>query len=96
MQVFSKKIIRPNTSDGRKAERELFSFEAVAARTFIRIAIARIAYVDFRKRTIVARTVILTFGHAAADTGVDTLHFVVHHKNILLIALQNKDFYCFV
>ena len=92
MQAFERKIVRPKNSGGREAERELFSFEAVATRTLFCITVARVAYVNFRKRTIVARTVVLTFGYPTANTGVYAFHFVVHHRKILLLAYKTKKF----
>lgn len=60
--------------------RFLFLFEAIATSAAFRIATARIAYVDFAKRTIIARAIVLTFGDAATDTSVDFLCIFVHHS----------------
>ena len=56
----------------------LFSFKAIAASTAFRITITRIAYVDFAKRTKIARAVKLTIGNAATDTGIYVFSFIVH------------------
>lgn len=59
----------------------LFTFEAVAAGAAFRVAATRIAYVDFSQRAVIARAVVLAFGHAAADGGVHFLIVVfIHHK----------------
>ena len=62
----------------------LFSFETVATGTAVRVAIARIAYVNFTERTIIARTVVLAIGYTTADTGVHFLILFVHHSEFLL------------
>ena len=54
-------------------------FVAITAGTFFSVAIARIAHVDFRQGTIIARTVVLTIGHGAANTHIYV--FFMHHKN---------------
>ena len=58
----------------------LLSFKAVAAGTAFRVAVARIAYVDFAQSTIIAGAVVLTFGYAAADGGVYVVTFFIHHN----------------
>ena len=51
---------------------------------------------DLGKRAVVARTVILTFGDAAADAGID--FFFVHHslKNLLTHNLRIISMYKFL
>ena len=57
----------------------LFSFEAVATSTTFRIAVTRIAYVDFTKGAIITRAVVLAIGYTATDCRVDVLSIFVHH-----------------
>lgn len=57
----------------------LFLFKTVAASATFRIATARIAYVNLTKRTVIARTVVFTFGYAAADGRIDFLSSFIHH-----------------
>jgi hypothetical protein len=64
-------------------EKSLSLFIAIATRATACIATA-ITHVNFSKRAIIARTVILTFRNATTDTRVDFLIFFVHHKKILL------------
>ena len=80
MQAFERKKYPTETYGRAAAERELFSFKAVATRTFFRVAVARIAYVNFGKGTVITGTVILTFGYTATDTGIYAFHFIVHHR----------------
>ena len=58
----------------------LFSFEAITARAAFRVARTRVAYVDFTKRAIIARTVIFTFRYTATNARVHFLTFFVHHS----------------
>ena len=59
----------------------LLAFEAIAAGAAFRVAATRIAYVNFPKGAVIARAVVLTFGHAATDGGVHFLIVVfMHHK----------------
>lgn len=57
----------------------LFSFKAVAASAAFCVATANVADVNFAQRAIIARTVVLTFGYAAADAGVHFLSTFIHH-----------------
>jgi hypothetical protein len=57
----------------------LFLFKTVTASAAFRIAVTRIAYVNFTKRTVIARTIVLTFGYATADGRVDFLISFIHH-----------------
>ena len=91
MQAFERKKYPTETYGRAAAERELFSFKAVATRTFFRVAVARIAYVNFGKGTVITGTVILTFGNAAADTGVHFLMF--HNKNLLLFESSMRKYF---
>jgi hypothetical protein len=72
---------------------KLFSFKTVATRAFFRIAIAGVAHVNTRKRTVVARTVVLAFGYGATDALV--CFFFLHHKNFLLISVGTVCAKCF-
>ena len=59
----------------------LLAFETVAAGAAFRVAATRIAHVNLSQRAIIARAVVLTFGHAATDGGVHFLIVVfIHHK----------------
>ena len=59
----------------------LLAFETVAAGAAFRVAATRIAYVNLSQRAVIARAVVLTFGHAATDGGVHFLIVVfMHHK----------------
>ena len=57
----------------------LFLFVAIAAGTAFCVAAASIANVDFTQSAVIACTVVLAIGYAAADCGVDFLIFFVHH-----------------
>ena len=60
----------------------LFSFKAIATSAAFRIAITRIAYVDFAKGAIIASAVVFTFRNAATDRSVYVhTFFIHHHKN---------------
>ena len=58
----------------------LLSFEAVAAGTTFRVAIASIAYVNLSQRAIIPCTVVLTFGYSATDTAVYFMSVFIHHN----------------
>ena len=62
----------------------LLSYKAIAAGAAFRIATASVADVDFAKRAIIARAVVLTIGNTAADTLVYFTSVFVHHNKILL------------
>lgn len=74
----------------------LLAFETIAAGALFLFAGTGVAHMDLRKRAVVARTVILTFGDAAADTGID--FFFVHHslKNLLTHNLRIISMYKFL
>ena len=59
---------------------DLLSFEAITARAAFRITRTRVPHVDLAKRTIIARTVVFTFGYTATNTRVHFLTFFVHHS----------------
>lgn len=75
---------------------KLLAFEAIAAGALFLFAGTGVAHMDLRKRAVVARTVILTFGDAAADAGID--FFFVHHslKNLLTHNLRIISMYKFL
>lgn len=67
--------------DGRKKIilRGLALYETVAAGAALCVATARIAYVDFAERAIVARVVVFAFRNAATDTFIYFV-FIYHHE----------------
>lgn len=67
--------------DGRKKIilRGLAFYETVAAGAALCVAAARIAYVDFAERAIVARVVVFAFRNAATDTFIYFV-FIYHHE----------------
>ena len=56
----------------------LFSFKAIATGAAFCIAAAGVANVDFSKRAIIARAIVLAVRNAATDTRV--YFFFVHHN----------------
>ena len=47
-----------------------------------RVAITGIAYVDFAQGAVITRTIVLTFGNAAADCIVDFMAVFIRHIKI--------------
>ena len=68
--------------DGFVLHRYLSSFEAVATGAMFRVAVTSTAYVDFAQGAVVARTIVLTFGNAAADCIVDFMSVFIRHNKI--------------
>ena len=58
----------------------LFAFKAIATGTAFRIAITRVANVDFTKGAVIACAVILTFRNATTNARVHFLYIFVHHN----------------
>ena len=71
----------------------LFSFKAIATGASICVAITRIAYVDFAKRAIIARTVVFTIRYTATDRSIYFSSVFVHHSIFLLTFLYARNFY---
>ena len=83
MFFFHKKRNRSYKANGSLAKICLLLFEAIAASTAFRVATTRVAHVNFTKRAIIARTVILAFGYATTNARVYVLS-IHHNKNLLL------------
>ena len=66
--------------NGRTFEQFLSFFETVTTGAGRCVVRARIPNVDFTKRTIIARAVILTFRYATTDTSVYFLSVFIHHN----------------
>ena len=78
MQAFEKEKT-PRLQQGVFSFRQLFAFETVTAGAAFRFFVAGVADVNFSKRAVIARAVVLAFRYAAADAGVDFLIVFVHH-----------------